>query len=275
MTSQFYAHELIIDDDYEVAHRDSLMGMARGYDPSSVDLSIYGMMNPPSQIQLIPRSEWSERIREKERTKSRLSDLLLRAGIPSTNQASDGYCWAYSTVGCLQVVREFNGLPFIPLNPHSVAATIKRGANQGGWCGLSGRFVMENGVAPMGTGEGEWPELSRDYRRHEPRCRERMKQFRATEGWIDLGLRDYEQAMSFDMVASCLLSNIPCALDFNWWGHSVMGCDLVEVGQGGFGIRIRNSWTDRWGDKGFSVLAGSKAIPNGAIGLRSVRGVAA
>lgn len=275
MASQLYANELIIDDSYEVKHRDSLMGMSRGYDPDSVDKAIYGMMAPPSEIALIPRSEWSARIKEKERTKSNLSDLLLGAGIPSTDQNGHGYCWAYSTGGCVQAIRAFNNQPYIPLNPHSVAATIKKGADQGGWCGLSARFLMEHGIAPMGTGEHEWPEHSRDYKRFEAACRERMEQFKVSEGWIDLGLSDYDQEMSFDMVASCLLANTPCALDFNWWGHSVMGCDLVEVSSNAFGIRIRNSWTDSWGAKGFSVLTGSKSIPNNAVGLRVTGGVAA
>lgn len=265
MASQLYANELIIDDSYEVKHRDSLMGMSRGYDPDSVDKAIYGMMAPPSEIALIPRSEWSARIKEKERTKSNLSDLLLGAGIPSTDQNGHGYCWAYSTGGCVQAIRAFNNQPYIPLNPHSVAATIKKGADQGGWCGLSARFLMEH----------EWPEHSRDYKRFEAACRERMEQFKVSEGWIDLGLSDYDQEMSFDMVASCLLANTPCALDFNWWGHSVMGCDLVEVSSNAFGIRIRNSWTDSWGAKGFSVLTGSKSIPNNAVGLRVTGGVAA
>jgi hypothetical protein len=275
MASLIYPKEMIIDDAYEVKHRDSLMGQARGYDPDSVDPSIYGMMAPPTEIPLIPRSEWSERIKEKEATKSNLSDILLRAGIPSTDQNGHGYCWAYSTVGCVQTIRAFNNQPHIPLNPHSVAATIKRGADQGGWCGLSARFLMERGVAPMGSGDGEWPEHSRDFNRYEPRCRERMTQFLVTEGWIDLRLADYDQEMTFDMVISCLLSNIPCALDFNWWGHSVKGCDAVDLGRNQYGIRIRNSWTDSWGDKGFSVLTGSKAIPNGAVGLRVTGAVAA
>lgn len=274
MASVIYKNELIIDDEYESKNRDSLMGQVRGYDPDSVDPSIYGMMAPPSEIKLIPRSEWSERIKEKERTKSNLSDLLRRAGIPSTDQNGHGYCWAYSTVGCVQTIRAFNNQPHIPLNPHSVASIIKRGADQGGWCGLSCRFLMEHGVAPMGSGEGEWPEHSRDYKRLEPKCRERMSQFLVTEGWIDLRRNDYDQQMTFDQVASCLLSNIPCALDFNWWGHSVMGCDLVEVESGDFGIRIRNSWKDSWGDKGFSVLRGSRAKPNGAVGLCVTGGVA-
>lgn len=273
MASQLYADEIVIDDEYEVKHRDNLMLRARGYDPESVDPSIYGMMEPPSSIVLIPRSEWSARIKEKERTQSNLSHILRRAGIPSTDQDGHGYCWAYSTTGCVQALRAFNNQPHIPLNAHSVAATIKRGADQGGWCGLSCRFLMEHGVAPMGSGDGQWPEHSRAYQTHEPKCRERMKQFQVTEGWIDLRQDDYDQNMTFDQVASCLLANIPCALDFNWWGHSVMGVDLVEVSANQYGYRIRNSWKDSWGDKGFSVLTGSKANPNGAVGLRATGGV--
>ena len=274
MVSELYANELVIDDNFEVKNRDSLFGMARGYDPESVDRSIYGMMAPPAEIALIPRSEWSARIKEKENTKSRISDLLRRAGIPSTNQNGFGYCWAFSTTGCIQALRAFNNQPFIPLNGCSIAATIKQGRDEGGWCGLSCRFAMERGIAPMGTEPGHWPELSRKYATLEPACRETMAKFKVAESWIDLTRADYDQVMTFDQVASCLLSNIPCAVDFNWWGHSVMACDLVEVSSNSFGIRIRNSWTDSWGDKGFSVLQGSKAIPDNAVGFRVAGGVA-
>lgn len=274
MVSAFYPNEVIIDDSYASRYRDKLMRPRRGYDPDSVDVSIYELMAPPSEIVLIPRSEWSARIKEKERSESNLSHIIRRAGFPSTDQNGHGYCWAYSTTGCVQALRAFSNQPHIPLNAHSVASIIKRGADQGGWCGLSCRFLMTDGVAPMGNGEGQWPEHSRDYRKYQPKCADRMKQFRVTEGWVDLRLSDYDQQMTFDQVASCLLANIPCALDFNWWGHSVMGCDLVEVSSNDFGIRIRNSWTDSWGDRGFGILQGSRAKPNGAVGLRVTGGVA-
>jgi len=268
MPSILHPNELVIDDDYEVRHRDNLMLPARGYDPDTVNRSIFGMMGPPSEIALIPRSEWSERIKEMERTKSRISDILRRANIPSTDQNGFGYCWSFSVGGCIQAVRAFNGQPYIPLNPCSIAATIKQGRDEGGWCGLSLRFAMEHGIAPMGTGPGQWPALSRKYQTLEPACREEMAKFKVSEGYIDLTRADYDQVMTFDQVMSCLLSRIPCALDFNWWGHSVMGCDPVEVSSGSFGIRIRNSWTDSWGDKGFSVLQGQKAIPDNAVGIQ-------
>ena len=274
MASILYPNEFVIDDDYEVKNRDSLMLPARGYDPSTVDRSIYGMMAPPAEIPLIPRSEWSERIKEKEATKSRISDILRGANIPSTDQNGFGYCWSFSTTGCIQALRAFNNQPFIPLNGCSIAATIKQGRDEGGWCGLSCRFAMEHGIAPMGTGPGQWPALSRKYQTLEPACREEMAKFKVSESWIDLTRADYDQEMTFDQVISCLLCNIPVALDYNWWGHSVMGCDAVEVSKNSFGIRPRNSWTDNYGDKGFFVLQGSKAIPDNAVGFRVAGGVA-
>jgi hypothetical protein len=58
------------------------------------------------------------------------------------------------------------------------------------------------------------------------------------------------------------------AWDFNWWGHSVGGIRLVKVEAGSYGRKIRNSWTDSWGDRGFGILRGSKAVPDGAIAVR-------
>jgi hypothetical protein len=35
----------------------------------------------------------------------------------------------------------------------------------------------------------------------------------------------------------------------------------------GFGMRLRNSWGSGWGQAGFGVLAGSKAVPDGGVGV--------
>lgn len=265
-----YRDEYVIDDDW--TDNDILFKPARGYDPDQVDESVLATFGSPDEIPLIPESEWSERIKEQERHESRISDILRRASIPSTDQNGHGYCWAYSTGGCVIALRAINNQPYLRLNPHSVAAIIKRGADQGGWCGQSARFLKEHGIAVMGNGNGQWPEHSRNLSNDNPAVRANMKLHRVTEDWIDLRKQEWNDDMTFAQVASCLLAGTPCALDFNWWGHSVMGCDLVEVSSGSFGIRIRNSWTDSWGDKGFSVLQGSKSRPNGAVALRATGG---
>lgn len=183
-------------------------------------------------------------------------------------------CWAYSTTGCVIAIRAFNNQKYKPLNGHSVAAPIKNGRDEGGWCGLSAKYIMENGVAVMGAGKGQWPEHSRNTRHDTPECLKQKKKYRVDEAFIDLSRAAYDQEMTFDQIATCLLLNIPCALDFSWWGHSVLGCDLVDLGDGRYAIRIRNSWTDGWGDLGFDVLSESKSRADNAVALATVKGSA-
>jgi C1A family cysteine protease len=225
-----------------------------------------GFLSPPSEMPLIPRSEWSARIKELETTKSRLSDV--RGPIPSLDQGQVGYCWAHSTTHAVMLCRAVANDPYIPLSAYAVAATIKRGADEGGWCGLSAKFHREKGAPSQAI----WPQGDRDYRKYDkPETWANADAHRTTEEWVDLAKAEYDQTLTFDQVATCLLSRIPCAVDFNWWSHSVCALDLVEVEAGSFGLRIWNSWADSWGERGTGVLQGQKAIPDGAVALRTAR----
>lgn len=235
------------------------------------DFKIYpaDMFDPPSNIPLIPRSEWDARIEEINKTQSGLEHIrsIMANGshMPSLDQNGHGYCWAYSTGSCLMMVRARMNLPYVRLNPHSVAAIIKGGADQGGWCGLSAKFLREHGIAS----EEHWPKHSRSLANDTPACRANMALHKTTEEWVDLTRSVYDQNLTFDQVATCLLLNIPCAVDFNWWAHSVCAISLVRIEAGSYGLKILNSWTDGWGDKGTGILQGSRAIPNGALAIRS------
>ena len=112
-------------------------------------------LGPPSEIDVIPTNEWSDRIKEKEATKSRLSDI--RGDIPSLDQGQAGYCWAHSTAHCLTLLRAINNQPYVPLSAYSVAAIIKNGRDEGGWCGLSLKFMKETGIATQAS----WPQGNR------------------------------------------------------------------------------------------------------------------
>lgn len=241
-------------------------GEPKGRGAIERDYALYPaeMFAPPSELVLIPRGEWSARIKEQEETKSRLSDILLAAGVPSMDQGSNGYCWGHSTVGAVQGIRAVNNQPYVPLSAYMVCAIIKGGRNEGGWCGLSAKFLREHGVCSQAL----WPQGDRNLRLDTPEVRANAALHKVTEEFVDLTQSVYDQNLTFEQVATCLLLNIPCALDFNWWSHSVMGCDLVEVEPGSFGIRIRNSWSDSWGAKGFGILQGNKARPDGALAIR-------
>lgn len=223
------------------------------------------MFDPPSRLVNIPRSEWSDRIKHKAKIKSRISD---HRAWKSLDQNGQGYCWMYSTCSVVMLLRSMQGQPYVRLSGHAGACKVKNFRDEGGWCGLSAKFHREVGVPSVEF----WPEKSMSRQYDNPQTWENAALHKVTEEWVDLTRAVYDQNMTFDQVATCLLSNVPCAVDFNWWAHSVCAMDLVEVEAGSFGLLILNSWTDQWGDRGTGILRGSKAIPNGAVALRVTGG---
>jgi hypothetical protein len=268
-----------------------------GYVPRDLNQYPVPMFDPPSQLSLIAETEWPERIKDKIATKSQLSDLRNTAmngqQFPALDQNGQGYCWAYSTTACVMLLRAVMNQPYVRLSAHAIGCTVKNYRDEGGWCGLSADFHKNKGCPSV----QHWAEKSMSKSNDKPETWANAAQHKVTEDWIDLGQAVYDRNLSFKQMATCLLCNIPCALDFNWWGHSVCGMDLVDgvssfnAGMlrssngklmeacefdvlfetdvtAGFAPRILNSWTNTWGEAGTGVLAGSKGIPNGAVALR-------
>jgi hypothetical protein len=269
--------ELLIDDDpldNDVVFRPKIDGelKGRGYDPSTVDDDIKKTFgDPPSQMELIPQSEWHDRLTEMAAQNALLSDLRMRgdAGKPivSLDQNGQGYCWIYSTTMAAMMERVRRNAPYLRFSAHAGGCKVKNFRDEGGWCGLSAKFLREHGIPTVAF----WPEKSMSRGHDKPETWANAALHKITEDWVDLTRAVYDQNLTFQQVATCLLSGSPCAVDFNWWGHSVCALDLVEVEPGSWGLRIINSWTDGWGEKGFAVLRGSKAQPNGAICVRTTR----
>jgi hypothetical protein len=232
------------------------------------------MFEPPSDIQVIPRSEWDARIKEQDEQKSSLKHIWMRADagkLPKNlYQNGFGYCWAHSTVNAAMLARAVANQPFKYLSAFAVAAIIKGGRNQGGWCGQSAKFVQEVGIPTQEL----WPQGKTNLSLDTPQMRQNAALHKIVEEWRDLSRPIHGQVMTFDQVATCLLLNQPCALDFMWWTHSVCGVRLVRIESGSYGIEILNSWGDTWGTQGFGILQGSRTIPDGAIGIRSIRAAA-
>ncbi|HEY1191068.1 MAG TPA: hypothetical protein VGE74_25770 [Gemmata sp.] len=237
----------------------------RGHDPGQV---VPRMFAPPADLRLIPRSEWDARIDEQEAQQSSLEHMRDRApgGMPTLDQNGQGYCWAYSVTRSVMYARLVANLPLVRLSAHSVGCKIKNFRDEGGWCGLSQQFIKENGVCDVSA----WPEKSMSRANDTPAAWENAKRYRIEEDWVDLAKEVWNRGLTFDQVATCLLLNVPVVCDFNWWGHSVIATRLVRVEAGSYGLRIDNSWTDQWGDRGKATLQGSRAIPDGAVATRSV-----
>lgn len=252
---------------------------------------------PTGAFAKIPRSEWKERLRDQTAAKARCSDHrnigMNGAMIPSRDQNGYGYCWCHSTVSVALVGRAKDGQPYADLSAFAIGCIIKGYANQGGWNGESMKFLRERGCP---TSE-HWAQKSTQRSNDNPATWENAAKYKMLE-WEDIPEGD------FDYQVTCSLLGIPYALDLSWWSHSIGGMDLVDGTQSfnagmmrsesgklvtleefdatwetsiygdAFGIRIWNSWSDAWSDKGMGTLTEGKARNNGAIALRTTRAAA-
>lgn len=225
-------------------------------------------------MDLIPRAEWSARIKAMELSQSRLSDMRTAAKIASSDQGREGFCWCYSAANCLTMIRAKNNLPYVKLSPHAIGMKIF-GRNRGAWGAMAMEFLSTNGC----PSEPFWPLRSTDLNHDTQLCWDDAKKYTVTEGWMDIDIAAYNRDVTFDQVITSLLTRTPVVLDYMWWGHSVMGMDAVELDDSlplsdpnRWGIRIWNSWGDQWGENGTGLVVGSKAVPDGGCVAAAVSG---
>jgi hypothetical protein len=243
-------------------------GVGFGYVPRDYSEYPPEMFAPANEMTVIPQSEWDARFDEQEMSESSLEHIYLRGGSPAfvnLDQHKDGDCWAYSTghAKMLADLRDFGATA--RLNPHFIATYLKR--FNGGWCGASAKVLSDIGCAVEGNGPDQWPQHSHDTRLlNETRLAAAGKN-RSTEEWRDLTRQIWDQQMTTLQLATCGFNNVPAPSDFNWWGHSVCQVRWVRIERGSWGPLILNSWKN-WGRHGLAVLRGSKAIANGAVGIR-------
>ncbi len=243
---------------------------ARGYEQRDFNVDPVDMFATPNDMQLIPKSEWSARIKERKEKGSSLRNIrkTMAGGSQhkSLDQNGQGFCWAYSIGGVIIYTRGKNNQPYVRLSPHAVACKIKNFKDEGGWCGLSAKFARETGYPD----ESVWPQKSMSRSNDTTATWENASRHKITMDWVDLAKPVYSQNLTFEQVVTRILNGDACAVDFNWWGHSVCAIDVDEVEAGSFALGIHNSWTDSWGEEGFGWLRGNKALPDGAIGVSAV-----
>jgi hypothetical protein len=294
-------NELLIGEHNWQQHASGIVTHSRGLVPRNYATHPRGCYAsaPAIDVPLIPRSEWPDRIRDKEAQQSRLSDIRLvgnnGAMIPSRDQNGKGYCWAHSSVGAVILIRAVNNQPYADLSAYAVACIIKGYRDEGGWGAESLDFITQRGVP---TSEF-WPQQSMSSSNDKPATWANAALHKAVESWVDLAVAQYDRTMPFDQEGSLYLTDCPVVKDESWWSHSICGMDLVngnglfgvhradsgklasvvefELAWGinnpvtaGYGVRILNSWGDSWSDRGMGVLTGNQAISDGAVAPRVV-----
>jgi hypothetical protein len=215
-----------------------------------------------SAVPVIPRSEWSARLKEMQERKLLISQMQNWAP-----DDQDGYpiCWAAGTCAAFSTARVLQGLPYVRISGMSVAVPIS-GGRSGGYEGDAVDYLTKNGGADVSV----WPYDDPGRYDSKPEVQASRKHH--------LALETYE-CSNFDEFATAWLLRFPCTVSWNFWSHVTMGCDLVEIEPGSWGCRIRNNWGD-WeaknelGFSGYSVLRESLG-PSDGFAFRQVLASAA
>jgi hypothetical protein len=226
--------------------------------------NVYGALADPFPAEMmIPKSDWQGIIQEQEQRKIRIIDMCDENGLKRKNQGQLGYCWVFSPVVCMEILRVKMNEPYISLSPASAGARIKNFRNVGGWGREAVEWLSTNGCDPSSV----WPDtsLSRKYDTAENEAT--AKKYLVTEWW-ELAPNNIDQ------IISLILRGFPVSGGFDWWGHQITlnYCTWID---GEVGIGFDNSWGDDWGDHGRGVLQGNRRYPSDAVAPRDVTAIAA
>lgn len=260
-SSVLHKGELIIDDSWTDGHvADMCRPFSRGYEPAGrpEGFGYAGVAAPFTDSLAIPESEWQSIIQEQEEQKSRISDILTRSNIPHKNQQSTNFCWANGPCHAAEALRAVQGYEYVSLSPASVAAPLTNFRNQGGWGLDAVKRAKEIGWVPSRL----WPDNAIERRYLNSANLAEASKYRFRE-WVECRPRNKAEMISM------LLRQYPGSLGFNWWGHLIMGCEVVWL-DGEAAIRIRNSWPN-WGANGFAILRGARMLADDAVFPISMR----
>src|SRR5438874_1214222 len=101
--------------------------------------------------ELIPESEWADRLAEQRKNKASLLDLRAEHydALKSLDQDGLGLCWAFSSTKATMYVRALMDEPPVVLSAWYVAGKIKDWQDEGGWGASSLEFIVNTGVPAL------------------------------------------------------------------------------------------------------------------------------
>jgi len=238
--------------------------------PRDYSIDPVEMRDSPGQMKVYDTSEWDGLYDAGEQKRDTLEHKLVAAlesgDFKFLDQNGFPDCWAHSSTHALMVDRLVQNLPFLMLNAVAIATLLRQ--TNGGWCGLSMKFIREHGAPVVGTGPGQWPYQSRRGS-DTPELRAAMAMHKGLKDWYDLGKAEYDQTMSKQQMATVLFDNYPMPSDYNRASHSMLSVRLVRYEKNAWGWLTLNSW-QQFGYHGLCVLPIDDGwVPDNACALRS------
>lgn len=229
-------------------------GEGHGLIPRDYTETPEGSFCAPWTLPNIPRGEWKERIKDREKYKARISDVYSHFGRKVKNQGKTPLCWSFAATSCVESAILVRHRKLISLSPASVGQLIQ-GVNgmAGGWSSNAIKKIAEAGIVPSSL----WPDNKYGKQYDNQETKAERKKYLLTE-WLDLKRR------SFDQLMTAVLMNFTTAIGLNWWAHAIKAVDPISEGNE-FGVLIENSWGPDWNDDGYSVLMEEKATPDDAV----------
>jgi hypothetical protein len=208
-------------------------------------------------IPLIPKSEWADIARQRQKERTRLKDFCLDMGLTVLDQSQTNFCWVNAPTYCAMVLRLQETGQLVRLSPASVGAKIKNFRNVGGW----GREGLDGGIKWGFNLQQDWPAnaINRSYDTDANRQK-------ALQNRIVGYYRLRSGQAGWPEVVSCILAGIPVAVGYDWWRHEVTATDL----QPNEDLDIANSWGPQWSEHGFGVLSGGKRYPDDAVAITAM-----
>jgi len=205
--------------------------------------------------ELIPESEWADRLVQIRKDKSGLLDLreanydLLK----SLNQTNHSLCWAFSTTKAVMYIRALMNLPGVVLSGWYTAGKVKGWRDQGGNGIDSLEQAVEGGIASLEA----CPQYSRQY---DNATVDANAALHKVVSWFD-GSSNPRTAQK--QAVSCLLRGWPCVVDLDALGHSMACIDIASLNPLTF--VYDNSWGTAADPLGLYRGSGAYAMPNGLV----------
>lgn len=222
---------------------DSLIpdGFQTGLLPRDFDKNPLGSLTfaaPFPRDALVPLSEILPRIKAKEAAESTLLHVWKRKVNTVLDQNGFGYCHAFSPAMMIMVLRAAQGLGHTLLSASSIGGPVTGFQNQGAYIFNDLKQIVNFGIAPVEyDGKVIYPMTTT--KNHWTPEAQRLAKLNIVEEYWEGDNSDNHA------VISCLLTDKPVCVGYNWWGHAVTLLWVTVVNNVLYVIGI-NSWKNTW-----------------------------